>query len=214
MKIPSREAVEAFQGLVSSRRYIYHICTSVRFEKICQCREIRSRNSLGPIDDDYALDSLVRLRAGIRLPDGRFLNDTIPFYFTPRQPMFSRLIREEKARPEEIIAIGFDFENLKSKYRHWLFSTNPAYEGATYLGDWSQRASLHWDVLEKWHWNSDAAPKEEKIRESWKRQAEIVLEAPVSLWDSAHVVVDKKSRLGDSLEWCSCVYEIEGIFEW
>lgn len=215
MKEPLPSSIKSFQALVSARRYVYHILHVPCWQSVRKQGQLVSRNALGPIKDDYAMPELIVARSSMSVTDGIQVNDMVPFYLTPRQPMFCRLIREKVVEPMRLVAIGFDFERLFRHYPHWLFTSNPAYPGSRLLGNWEARHELAWDVLERWWWNCDDDPKEEKLRLSFLRQAELLVRGPVMLTDVGHVIVDSTTALESELgDWLDRVIEIPGVFEW
>ncbi|MFZ4440090.1 MAG: DarT ssDNA thymidine ADP-ribosyltransferase family protein [Syntrophales bacterium] len=215
MKPVDAEAQKAFEELVGQRRFVYHIMTKDRYRNAVLCGHLASRNALGNVRNDYAIKNLVAIRSGIQIDDDTGILDTVPFYLTPRQPMFCRLVREGRVKAEDLMALGFDFDALHERYKHWLFTSNPAYEGSRLLGRWDAKGELGWEMLLRWWWNSDSDVQEEKLRCSFLRQAELLVKSPVDLDDVHHIVVHSGSRALHDLEIAGkVVTQIVGIFDW
>ena len=215
MRSAPLETQTLFAALIGERRFIYHIMTQEKFAAAVAEGELVARSRLNRLRNDYAMGDLIQLRARIWLDAATMVPDTVPFYLTPRQPMFCRLVREGRVRADELVALGFDFDELHPRYDHWLFTSNPAYDGATKLGTWEAKGWLPWDVLMRWWWNSDDEPKEDKLRQSFLRQAELLVRGPVSLADLDHVVVHSSAaaRSISALDQ-KRVVQIAGVFDW
>jgi len=208
---PSAEV--RYQQLVAQRRYIYHVLSVERWNAVLSGqRALRSRNELGALAENYALPVLVTLRGKVLLRPFFSANDAVPFYLTPRTPMFCRMIREGRMRREDVVAIGFDFELCQDKYEHWLFNSNPAYEGCELVGPWHERWRLDWGVLEAWDWVRDGLGIADQARWTFCRQAEALVVPPVSIADADHLVVDANSVISRSHNVGLKLIEIPGVF--
>ena len=202
---------DLYRVLVSSRRFAYHILTRERFATIAEGdRALRSRNELGTAALNYALPKLVQLRDEIHPKAGVIPNEGVPFYFTPRSPMFCRLVSSMQLGAEDIVAIGVDVERCKLRHQNWLFSSNPVHPDAQYLGSCDERELLAWDVLERWDWRTGI--EEQDMRSAFSRQAELLLSPPVMFDEVDHLVVDNGRTPPDHLLSSFRVIQIPGIF--
>ena len=106
--------------------------------------------------------------------------------------MFCRLVREKRLSSFDIVALGYDFDQIRSTLnpQYALFSTNPVYDGCLRLADWEARYQLDWNRLSAWRWNNDADPKVTKMAKSAIRQAELDIFSSIPLQLLAHVVTD------------------------
>jgi hypothetical protein len=202
-----------YRQLVAKHRYIYHVVTVERWRAILLGeRALRSRNELGSRAENYALPALVALRGKVPLGPSFSANDAVPFYLTPRTPMFCRMVREGRVRREEVIAIGFDFEQLHNKYEHWLFSSNPAYVGSALLGTWRECERVDWAILEAWDWSREGIEEHEQLRWTFSRQAELLVMPPVAIADADHIIVDMESTSFMAGTVGLKVIEVPGVF--
>lgn len=207
------DAQACYQELLARRRYVYHLLTVERWKAVISGRSaLRSRNQLGSLAANYALPLLVTLRGQVRLRPSLTANDAVPFYLTPRTPMFCRMVREGRMRPGDVLAIGFDLELRQNHYEHWLFNSNPAYAGSVLLGSWRERGRLDWEVLEAWDWLREGMEATEQTRWAFCRQAEVLIAPPVEIADADHIVVDSNSILCASTTLGLKVIEIPGVF--
>lgn len=177
--------------LVSARRYVYHLLSVDALSKVIGSGGVLKPRSMG-VDNPLANRELVRQRTMCVLDEGCMLHETIPFYLSPRQPMFCRLVRMGVLRSSDIVALGFDFEKLRQNVGapYWFFDSNPVYEGTRRLMSWENRHSLDWAILCAWRWNNDKESRDSKLAKSAIRQAEIDVKGCVPLTAADHMVVD------------------------
>lgn len=172
----------ALRAIVAQRRFVFHLTTIERLLAIAEREIILPRAKLQNLTGgDYADWTLIRRREDFVLPSGLKLNQAVPFYLTPRQPMFFRLLRLHVVRQSDVVAIGVDMIAHGDKLPHWLFDSNPVYEASQCLGDWQNRHELDWDALAAWPWQSSSENVPGRVPPTWKRQAEVVVEHQVNL---------------------------------
>lgn len=177
--------------MILEKRYVYHIVSGDVLRRIvCSGGVIypRGKGYSNPLANADLVDRRCRF-----IVAGRFnLNDAVPFYLSPRQPMFCKLVRERKLKSEEIVALGFDFLELieELQFDYALYTTNPVYPEAELLGGWCNRYTLNWNRLAAWRWNSDGEEKSVKIAKSAVRQAEVDIAGPIPLRYISHIVTD------------------------
>ncbi len=178
-------------SIVGRQRYVYHILTDTVMSRITDGGGLILPRNKGT-SNEYSNPELVSRRSDMVLSDGLRLHDAVPFYLSPRQPMFCRLVREGFCTSRNIIAVGYDFESLIETLsaRYVLFTTNPVYDGCRQLSSWKDREELDWRCLRDWRWNDDADSKDTKLRKSANRQAEVDIFCSVPLALADHVVVD------------------------
>lgn len=199
--------------LVRQRKFVYHIVTLDVLRLILEDGIIKPRAA--GVCNNYANAELIEKRSHIVLPGEQRLCDAVPFYLSPRQPMFCRLVRERRLTSADIFALGFNFDTLitQTEAQYILMTTNPAYSGARCLRSWEERFCLEWETLCRWRWNCDNETKRVKRLKSAARQAEVdVFSAiPFSLLD--HIVVDASMpRVDEQL--CRKVVRLRKMNEW
>lgn len=177
--------------MILEKRYVYHIVSGDVLRRIVFSGGVifpRGKGYSNPLANADLVDRRCRF-----IVAGHFkLKDAVPFYLSPRQPMFCKLVREGKLKSDEIVALGFDFLELIKELRfdYALYTTNPVYPGAELLGGWCDRSMLNWNRLAAWRWNSDGEEKPVKIAKSATRQAEIDIACPIPLRYISHIVTD------------------------
>jgi hypothetical protein len=169
--------------LIAERRYIFHVTTINRLLDIIEQKKITPRSHFEiPSSTDYADQTLITLRQQGRLPSGLSINDAIPFYLNPRQPMFARLVRRGTLASKNLVALTVDMSIYQHEFEHWLYNTNPIYETSVCLGSWGCRNSLDWSILESWDWKyRQSSVHEFLLPRTWKRQAELLIEGQIKI---------------------------------
>ena len=200
--------------LVRKRRFVYHILSGDILESVLQNGKKLQPRRLGYVNG-YANPSLVKNRGAFIIDRGLSLNDAVPFYLSPRQPMFCRLVREKRLSSFDIVALGYDFDQIRATLnpQYALFSTNPVYDGCLRLADWDARDQLDWNRLCAWRWNNDTDPKVTKRAKSAIRQAELDIFSSIPLQLLAHVVTDIECPCSVKILNCPRVV-IRGLSVW
>lgn len=187
---------ENLRRLINKKRYGFHITTRRNAENILQKGALSTRRGLsGNLGEyqDVANNDLIVKRASFLLPGGPSLDYTVPFYLTPRQPMFSRIVRLGHLQSSDVVALIVDLDKYAKSRRHWLFDTNPVYGGAQYLGGWKNKLLLDWTSLENWNWTEDADSGDRP--RTWKRQAEVCVLGSIEVTQISGIVVGHAETL-------------------
>jgi len=164
--------------IVSQRRYCFHITTLDSYSQIIQTGYLMSRNNLSKKKhDDYSDSDLIQKRSLFNLPNGMKLQDYIPFYLNPKQPMFSRLIDKSIVKKNDIVVLVLDMSKYHNQFSNYLYNTNPVYDNSFLLGDWNSRFNLDWQYIDSFTYTRDFTHK----HTTWKRQAEVCIESPISI---------------------------------
>ncbi len=177
-----------------SKQYAFHMTSIKNLFSIVGSGYLFPRDIISKyVENDLANDILIQKRKATSLPNGKPVTSAVPFYFNPRQPMFNRLLKEDKIKCSELCAICVDIETLK-KNENYLYCTNPIYENSKCIGGLDNINELDWEVLTSWSWNSNNLPDNELIAISQKRQAEVLVCSKISI-DLINCIITDKTTI-------------------
>ena len=124
-----------------------------------------------------------RARHPVPMSPGGFLNDYVPFYFTPFSVMM-RNIRSgrggvQQRENEEILILVSSLHHLSAQERPFLFTDSHAYyRWATYYDDLTQLGNVDWPLLQKRDFKRD--PDDPAKFERYQAEALVYQHCPVS----------------------------------
>lgn len=181
-------------ALVGCRRFAFHLTSAAAYERIITEGCLLPRGAIRPSSiTSHADPSLVERRGAIRLPSGRSLHEAVPFYLSPRQPMFGRIVRTGALQRGDIVAIMVPASRIVGSINH-LYDSNPAYDRTRHIGTWDDRDALDWRALARWSWLPRLGD-ERRSPLTWQRQAELLVEDSVAVTATDRVIVDPASAI-------------------
>jgi hypothetical protein len=171
------------QSVSRSPAVAYHLTTVRRAAAIASSGTLLSRTTLRR-PNGYADRDLVRARGEVRLAPDTSVNDCVPLYLSRFQPMFVKLIRDCSLAADDIVAIEIS-RRVAERSRTFVFSTNPVYEAARYLGSW-ESVRLPTSLTQflnhaPWPGMLDADGPRGPARPMIMRQAEVLVRGPVPI---------------------------------
>jgi hypothetical protein len=171
------------QSVGRSPGVAYHLTTVRTAAAIASSGTLLSRSTLRR-PNGYADRDLVRARGEVRVAPGTGINDCVPFYLSRFQPMFVRLTREGNLAEDDVVAIEIS-RRVAERSRTFVYTTNPVYEAARYLGSWESvrlPVSLA-QVLDHGPWPGmlDVDGPRGPARPMIMRQAEVLVRGQVSI---------------------------------
>ena len=193
---------------------VFHLTTVTAWRRICNDGKIRPRSSL-QLQEDNADSDLIAARHRVLLPTGAPLDEAVPFYLHPVQPMFVRLVAQGRLTLGDlaIIEVVPDGDHLISD-EAFVYSTNPAYDDAQFLGGWTAASSrLVEDIISPWYLVSEVGARH---RAMLHRQAELLVpcEVPISAVRSVHRLEDTDRSREASTVFSEYVQAIDAVQQW
>lgn len=178
---------------LASKRYAFHITSIKNLLSIIESGYLFPRDIISEyIKNDLADNVLIQKRRIVSLPNGKPITSAVPFYFNPRQPMFNRLLKENKIKSSELCAICININVLK-QFENYLYNANPVYDNSKCIGGIDNVIELDWEILTSWSWNSSNLPDNELIAISQKRQAEVLIYSKIPVYLIDFVITDTTS---------------------
>lgn len=171
------------QSVSRSPAVAYHLTTVRTAAAIASSGSLLSRTTLRR-PNGYADRDLVRARGEVRVALDTGINDCVPLYLSRFQPMFVKLARDGNLAADDVVAIEIS-RRVAERSRTFVYSTNPVYEAASYLGPWEsvRLATSLAQVLDHGPWPGmlDADGPRGPARPMIMRQAEVLVRGHVSI---------------------------------
>jgi hypothetical protein len=171
------------QPISRSPAVAYHLTTVGTAAAIANSGTLFSRAAL-PGPNVYADRDLVRRRGQVCVASDTTVNNCVPLYLSRFQPMFVKLTREGNLAAEDVVAIEIT-RRVAERAPTFVFSTNPVYEAASYLGTW-ESARLPTGLVQvlnhgPWPGMLDSDGPRGPARPMIMRQAEVLVRGCVSV---------------------------------